>query len=70
MTYSAPEERLEMSERHADSSVESSRGELVDILFGRHYATLVRLGVVMLGSTCGAPWAATHWIMIPHSRTR
>jgi RNA polymerase sigma factor (sigma-70 family) len=50
MTHSAPEERLEMSERHADSSVESSRRELVDILFRRHYAALVRLGVVMLGS--------------------
>lgn len=39
-----------MRERHADSSTAPARGELIDILFQRHYAALVRLGVVMLGS--------------------
>ncbi len=42
-----------MGEEHAFSSrevVEPSRAELVDLLFRRHYAGLLRLGVVMLGS--------------------
>ncbi|MFZ2016610.1 MAG: sigma-70 family RNA polymerase sigma factor [Nocardioides sp.] len=43
-----------MRERRAGSSrpagQSSARTELVDILFRRHYAALVRLGVVMLGS--------------------
>lgn len=39
-----------MRERRAGSSEEPARSELTDILFRRHYAALVRLGVVMLGS--------------------
>ena len=33
-----------------DEAVEPTRAELVDVLFRRHYAALLRLGVVMLGS--------------------
>jgi RNA polymerase sigma factor (sigma-70 family) len=54
MTGSVPEEYLTMGERHADSWRTAARGpardELVDVLFRRHYAALLRLGVVMLGS--------------------
>jgi len=43
-----------MGERRAGSwregAMESSRAELVDLLFRRHYIPLLRLGVVMLGS--------------------
>jgi RNA polymerase sigma factor (sigma-70 family) len=43
-----------MSEWHAstwsDAAGESARAELLDVLFRRHYAALLRLGVVMLGS--------------------
>jgi RNA polymerase sigma factor (sigma-70 family) len=54
MTNSAPEEMLSMGERRAGSWSEAAKGaaraELVDVLFRRHYAALLRLGVVMLGS--------------------
>jgi RNA polymerase sigma factor (sigma-70 family) len=54
MTYSIPEERRSMSTQHSGGSRDPAkgpeRGELLDILFRRHYAALVRLGVVMLGS--------------------
>ena len=43
-----------MSTQHSGGSRDPAkgpeRGELLDILFRRHYAALVRLGVVMLGS--------------------
>ncbi len=43
-----------MDERRAGSwhevATEPSRAELVDVLFRRHYAALLRLGVVMLGN--------------------
>ncbi len=43
-----------MGERHAgswrDMATGQARAELVDVLFRRHYAALLRLGVVMLGS--------------------
>jgi RNA polymerase sigma factor (sigma-70 family) len=45
---------LSMGEWHAGSGPGSAKGpartELVDVLFRRHYAALLRLGVVMLGS--------------------
>jgi RNA polymerase sigma factor (sigma-70 family) len=54
MTNSVPEEHLSMGERHAgswrDMATGQARAELVDVLFRRHYAALLRLGVVMLGS--------------------
>jgi len=33
-----------------DAAMEPARSELVDVLFRRHYAALLRLGIVMLGS--------------------
>jgi RNA polymerase sigma factor (sigma-70 family) len=54
MANSIPEETFFMSEGHAgsrrDEAVEPTRAELIDMLFRRHYAALLRLGVVMLGS--------------------
>jgi RNA polymerase sigma factor (sigma-70 family) len=54
MTNSVPEDMLAMGGRRAgswhDAAMEPARAELVDVLFRRHYAGLLRLGVVMLGS--------------------
>jgi RNA polymerase sigma factor (sigma-70 family) len=54
MTNSAPEEMFSMGERRAGSrrlaAPEPAPVELVEVLFRRHYAALLRLGVVMLGS--------------------
>jgi RNA polymerase sigma factor (sigma-70 family) len=54
MTNSVPEEMLSMRERRAssgrDATLDPSRSELVEVLFRRHYAELLRLAVVMLGS--------------------
>jgi RNA polymerase sigma factor (sigma-70 family) len=54
MTNSVPEEMLSMGERRVgswrDAGSEPARAELVEVLFRRHYAALLRLGVVMLGS--------------------
>jgi RNA polymerase sigma factor (sigma-70 family) len=54
MTKSLREEHLSMGERHSGGWLDAARGperaEVVDVLFRRHYATLLRLGVVMLGS--------------------
>jgi RNA polymerase sigma factor (sigma-70 family) len=51
---SVPEEILSMRERPAGSRHESAsdptRGELVEVLFRRHYADMLRLAVVMLGT--------------------
>ena len=53
MTNSVPEDLLSMGEWRTTSGREaagSAGAELVDVLFRRHYAALLRLGVVMLGS--------------------
>src|SRR3954468_12894011 len=54
MTDSVPEEMLPIAERrangHRDAVTEPTRGEFVEVLFQRHYAALLRLAVVMLGS--------------------
>ena len=54
MTNSVPEDMLTMGRRGAgsrhDAATEPARAELLDVLFRRHYATLLRLGVVMLDS--------------------
>src|SRR3954462_8935865 len=54
MTDSVPEEMLSPAERRAngrrDAVMEPTRGVLVEVLFRRHYAELLRLAVVMLGS--------------------
>ena len=51
MTKSVPEEMLSMGERSATrrEARESVRAELVDVMFRRHYAGLLRLAVVMVG---------------------
>lgn len=54
MTNSAGEETLTIGERRAGrvraGSDRAERDELFDLLFRRHYAALLRLGVVMVGS--------------------
>jgi RNA polymerase sigma factor (sigma-70 family) len=51
MTNSLPEEMLPMNERGSRGvrSGEAARSELVEMLFRRHYAALLRLAVVMVG---------------------
>jgi RNA polymerase sigma-70 factor (sigma-E family) len=51
MTNSVPEEVLSMAEERATGrrDAELVRSELVDVLFRRHYAALLRLAVVMVG---------------------
>lgn len=53
MTNSAPEEKL-LSQRRAssgrDAATEPTRVELLDVMFRRHYAALLRLAVVMTGN--------------------
>src|SRR5215218_3661613 len=51
MTNSVPEEVLSMAEERATGrrDAEVVRSELVDVLFRRHYAALLRLAVVMVG---------------------
>ena len=54
MTNSVPGEMLPVGERRAisrrDSATKPARAELVEVLFRRHYADLLRLAFVMLGS--------------------
>jgi RNA polymerase sigma factor (sigma-70 family) len=54
MTDSIPEELLSMDGRRLgnwrDAEMPPSRAELADVLFRQHYAVLLRLAVVMLGS--------------------
>ncbi|HET7735040.1 MAG TPA: sigma-70 family RNA polymerase sigma factor [Nocardioidaceae bacterium] len=53
MTNSVPEEMLSMVEQQSASRSDAAmpaRDELVDVLFRRHYASLLRLAVVMLGT--------------------
>src|SRR5690242_2254656 len=54
MTRSVPEEILTMGERRAGrwwgAPDDPEHAQLLDVLFRRHYATMLRLGVVMLGS--------------------
>jgi RNA polymerase sigma factor (sigma-70 family) len=52
MTNSLPEEVLPMSERHTlpgRGSDGVARSELVDVVFRRHYVSLLKLAVVMVG---------------------
>jgi RNA polymerase sigma factor (sigma-70 family) len=51
MTNSVPEEMLSMDDRLASprDAGASARSELVDVVFRRHYAALLRLAVVMVG---------------------
>jgi RNA polymerase sigma-70 factor (sigma-E family) len=51
MTKSVPEEMLSMGEQRASKrrDAAAARSDLVDVMFRRHYATLLRLAVVMVG---------------------
>lgn len=53
MTSPHPEEILSVGEQRPgwrSAAQESDDGQIVDTLFRRHYASLLRLGIVMLGS--------------------
>src|ERR687898_2006353 len=51
MTKSVPEETLSMSEQRASNrrDAAAARSQLVDVMFRRHYAGLLRLAFVMVG---------------------
>jgi RNA polymerase sigma factor (sigma-70 family) len=74
MTNSVPEELLPMGQPHAgsqgDGASEPTASELVDVLFRRHYAGLLRLGVVMLGSREAAEDAVQDAFMSLHRHGR
>jgi len=74
MTNSVPEEVFSLGERRAGNrrgvAMEPSRGEFVDALFRRHYAALLRLGVVMLGSREAAEDAVQDAFMALHRKNR
>jgi RNA polymerase sigma factor (sigma-70 family) len=62
-----------MGERHAGSWRDAempARAELVDVLFRRHYAPLLRLGVVMLGSREAAEDAVQDAFVALHRHQR
>ena len=61
-----------MSERRADrrDAETPARAELVDVLFRRHYAALLRLGVVMLGDREAAEDAVQDAFVALHRRRR
>jgi len=71
MTDSVPEAVLPVRGQTADTwrdSAEPTRDVLVDALFRRHYAALVRLGVVMLGSREAAEDAVQDAFVALHRR--
>jgi RNA polymerase sigma factor (sigma-70 family) len=72
MTDSAPEEMLTMGEWRSDrwrtAAPGSSHAELVEVLFRRHYAALLRLGVVMVGSREAAEDAVQDAFVALHRR--
>jgi RNA polymerase sigma factor (sigma-70 family) len=74
MTNSLPEELLPMGQPRAGSqeggASEPTASELVDVLFRRHYAGLLRLGVVMLGSREAAEDAVQDAFMSLHRHGR
>jgi RNA polymerase sigma factor (sigma-70 family) len=74
MTNSVPEELLAMSDRHAsnarDAMPEPTRAELVEVMFRRHYAELLRLAVVMLGNREAAEDAVQEAFVALHRNWR
>jgi RNA polymerase sigma factor (sigma-70 family) len=74
MTNSIPEEMLSMGERRAasrrDAAAVPTRDELVDALFRRHYAALLRLAVVMLGNREAAEDAVQEAFVALHRNWR
>jgi RNA polymerase sigma factor (sigma-70 family) len=74
MTSSVPEEMLSMGNRQVrsgpDAVAEPTRGELVEVLFRRHYAELLRLAVVMLGNRESAEDAVQEAFVALHRHWR
>src|SRR3954463_4139438 len=74
MTNSVPEEMLQMVDGRAlsrpDAASEPTRAELVEVLFRRHYAELLRLAVVMLGSREAAEDAVQEAFVALHRNWR
>jgi RNA polymerase sigma factor (sigma-70 family) len=74
MTSSVPEEMLSMGNRRAsterDLAAGPSRAELVEVLFRRHYAELLRLAVVMLGNREAAEDAVQEAFVALHRNWR
>jgi RNA polymerase sigma factor (sigma-70 family) len=74
MTDSVAEEMFSMDEGRATSrreaAMEPTRAELLDVLFQRHYAGLVRLAVVMLGTREAAEDAVQEAFVALHRNWR
>ena len=74
MTNSVPEEILSVGDRRMSSGREAvvtpTRGELVEVLFRRHYTELLRLAVVMLGSREAAEDAVQDAFVALHRNVR
>src|SRR3954464_4907239 len=74
MTNSVPEERLAMGFGRAssgrDAAAEPTRGELVEVLFRRPYAELLRLAIVTLGSREAAEDAVQEAFVALHRNWR
>src|SRR3954453_22707693 len=74
MTNSVPEERLAMGFGRAssgrDAAAEPTRGGPVEGLFRRHYAELLRLAVIMLGSREAAEDAVQEAFVALHRNWR
>jgi RNA polymerase sigma factor (sigma-70 family) len=74
MTNSVPEARLAMGDLRAgngrDAAIEPTRAALVEVLFRRHYAELLRLAVVMLGSREAAEDAVQEAFVALHRNWR
>jgi RNA polymerase sigma factor (sigma-70 family) len=73
MTSSVPEETLSMGNRRAGTGRDAAvptRSELVEVLFRRHYAELLRLAVVMLGNREAAEDAVQEAFVALHRHGR
>ncbi|MDQ1695272.1 MAG: hypothetical protein QOJ03_625 [Frankiaceae bacterium] len=74
MTNSVPEEMLALSDLGAtsgrDAAIEPTRAVIVEVLFRRHYAELLRLAVVMLGSREAAEDAVQEAFVALHRNSR
>src|SRR5687768_2830075 len=74
MTKSAPEVMLSMRDRDSiigpGAAEEPTRGELFEVLFRRHYGSLLRLAVVMLGNREAAEDAVQEAFVALHRNRR
>ncbi len=73
MTDAVPEEMLVVEQRgisRADSAAEVARADLVEVLFRRQYAAMLRLAVVMLGNREAAEDAVQDAFVSLHRHVR